>query len=601
MTSKQPEDQPASAPPPSVESPDAATAEAQSHTRRERDPLRVGVIRRLWLMPIAHCLIGVIAGLSLVLVWFCSHKWWRVNYDAETEPAVVASLRQYQIVIDDEQGRFVLQDNGREFRVADEPTPGQLGIGRLPGVRGALVDHATRLAHYNAVLRQRASAWRGLWVNSVRDKSLVFSLANVGIVAKDSANQPWLVTAVDRFAQLPREPVLALMRLFSEAVGARVRSLRERPQPTANTGSLIQPARAEFQRAVWQLLCWAAGLPRIASPPPASPSLAGLSLRAARAAVAATDRVQATIGNSITWKYEVQAPAQNQAVRAYFLRPFREDLERLAAMANASFERLGRLMRRLARCLPECEPEPAPRGTSGTAPDDAAQAAAEKVPHDRECCDVDRRLRTWRPRAFETTDLDPLEKVLEYVRDASNDLLLRDLYTVTLSETGFLWFFGAWKWLEIAWWAIFGVLVMGVFQIVSLGARGKGLDGARWEPRDALRVVGRIFYAPFVAIVFFWLAMATDLVEEKSLLASNTFGALAAAFVIGMAPNHLIRLLMKVLEVVTRGGENPDLQAEKKAPKQVHVAREPATASRSVPTVDSLRRRLTRIATAPLE
>ena len=101
--------------------------------------------------------------------------------------------------------------------------------------------------------------------------------------------------------------------------------------------------------------------------------------------------------------------------------------------------------------------------------------------------------------------------------------------------------------------------------------------------------------------MFFWLAIATDLVDEKSVLATNTFGVLAAAFLIGLAPNHLLRLLLSTLKVLVRGGENPERAKDKKAPPVREIRVSARTRDGQVPTVRDLGETIKQVTLGPLE
>jgi len=214
---------------------------------------------------------------------------------------------------------------------------------------------------------------------------------------------------------------------------------------------------------------------------------------------------------------------------------------------------------------------------------------------------LDERLKAWIVSA-ELKDVGPLESfasAMDILRRGFEADLHRQLYTVTLSEAGFLWFFGAWRWWELVWWTVFGVMTMGIFQIANHAMFGKAMDGTSFDPRDALRVLARLFYAPVLTVVFFWLALATDLVDPSTVFATNSFGALAVAFLLGLAPNHLMRLMLRTLEVVVRGGDK-DRTDQQKAPPARRIEALPES-TESVPTVSELKARLRSLVRAPLE
>jgi len=523
------------------------------HARHSRIP-PLQVKWRFLRSPWVHFWLGMFLAVAWVVVWSRVHDWSRASYDNDTEPAVLGALRQYQVVWDASQGRLLLQQSGREFRVADEPEPGSLGIGRLSAVRGVLVDSATRVEHYNQKLRERGESWRALWRPKNGDVALP-----LGLVGLPAMHGEELRLRKEDWDALSKDPVIALWQLHAQALRAQVRST------VTHETEAGKPSGWEQRVAL----------------APTDEARAAVRLVAA-VADDAIAKARKVAGPLVVSESSPQTSEQQLALRNFFLQWFRTDLEALRAEAVSSHDRLRRLIGRLAGCQ---------LLTMGNA--DAEQ--------DLNCRSLAARLKAWEAPEFKLSDSASIDEATELVRRSFNDVLQRCLYAVTLSETGFLWFFGAWKWWEIVWWTWFGVLAMAIFQISNHVVFGHGFEGRWFDSREGLRVIGRLFYAPLLAVVFFWLALATKLVDESSVLASNTFGSLAAAFLIGMIPNHLMRLLLKTAQAMLHVGQNPERPDHGAPPPRAVVPRTPMPPEGTVPTLSDLRLRLTGIATKPLE
>jgi hypothetical protein len=193
----------------------------------------------------------------------------------------------------------------------------------------------------------------------------------------------------------------------------------------------------------------------------------------------------------------------------------------------------------------------------------------------------------------------PLHVLASVLAGEANYVLQHELIEVLQAELGELWFFGRYKWCEIAFWTIFGVLIMALAELGFASARGRRMrDGSLWQPRETLRVVGRMAYAPFLTIGFLWLAIATPLLEGYEFLATSTFGVLAFAFLVGFVPNTLLDRLQRTLfallgrEDKVRGANASNLPKTSVVTRHVPVA--------EVPSIDELRAKLTEISMAPL-
>jgi hypothetical protein len=120
-----------------------------------------------------------------------------------------------------------------------------------------------------------------------------------------------------------------------------------------------------------------------------------------------------------------------------------------------------------------------------------------------------------------------------------------------------------------------------------------------FQPRESLRVFSRLLYAPLLSLAFFWLATATNLVSGPSFLSDQSFGILAVAFLLGMYPNMIYRLLTGILEKILQGGALPPAREKPLVPGKVRV---PAgRAGSEGPDFSKLRERIADMFTAPLQ
>lgn len=174
------------------------------------------------------------------------------------------------------------------------------------------------------------------------------------------------------------------------------------------------------------------------------------------------------------------------------------------------------------------------------------------------------------------------------------------LVSLLRAELGELWFFSRFKWCEVAYWTVFGVLIHALYNLGIATLRLRMETGERWEPRETLRVIGRMAYAPFLTVAFLWLAISTNLIEGTSFLATSTFGVLAFAFLVGFMPNHLLRLMVNVLQTILRGGKG-DSKDEKEPPQKEIVPGTRPVPPTEPPSIDKLKATLENIATAPLK
>ena len=101
-------------------------------------------------------------------------------------------------------------------------------------------------------------------------------------------------------------------------------------------------------------------------------------------------------------------------------------------------------------------------------------------------------------------------------------------------------------------------------------------------------------------MVFFWLALATDFVEEASLFATGSFGGLATAFVLGLVPHKVMAVLLQVVNVLLRVNTDAAQAADKTPPAVLVEAPAKKHPNDGIPRIADLRDKAVAIATASL-
>lgn len=512
-------------------------------------PLVVSRWRKWWLWAPAHLGVAMVVGLAFVGMWAQLHDWNRANYDSETEPSVVAALRQYQIVRDASTGLIELQVGGRKFSPEAAPEPGVLGLERLSSLRGVLIEAHARMQLHNQHLAASLATFRALW--ELRGSVLVLQLARVGIMVPPRAE---LRLDAELVRGMARGTLAEARVLLNAAAACRPWMPTEVP-PDATVGVRPSPATADVQLAA--IRRWVAD----------------------RAPQILTEaRKTAT---TPSWYVPVAVlPEQAGKLHDPFTVPLRGEIDALYRDAESTYQRLRLVTARLSDV----------RTLSGR---DTEMTSAEAAI-------LDRRLQSWVIGAAPADAAVTLDAGLGSVVSLMQANLQRSLYTVHQSEAGFLWFHGAWRWWEIVWWTIFGVLAGGIFNICSFSLFGKALDGRGFEPREGLCIGARLFYAPLLTVVFFWLALATDFVEEASLFATGSFGGLATAFVLGLVPHKVMAVLLQVVNVLLRVNTDAAQAADKTPPAVLVEAPAKKHPNDGIPRIADLRDKAVAIATASL-
>ncbi len=163
---------------------------------------------------------------------------------------------------------------------------------------------------------------------------------------------------------------------------------------------------------------------------------------------------------------------------------------------------------------------------------------------------------------------------LDMLLQSLSDRLAVQLESVAMAETGSFWLLGRYRWWEIIFWVLFGVLVNALIGL-SPAVKGPG-SGARWEPRETVLVFGKLFYAPILALAVFFLAGQFGLgAFEMEELGRSSPAILGVAFILGLFPNTTWRIIRDLCTRLFR----EDLQG---SPKSRPVSRRTVTVSSTV-------------------
>lgn len=188
---------------------------------------------------------------------------------------------------------------------------------------------------------------------------------------------------------------------------------------------------------------------------------------------------------------------------------------------------------------------------------------------------------------------------VEQLLNTKSENLNCELSEVVQGELGGLWLLGYYRWFEIIFWVWFGVMTNGliIHGYFLVGAN----RGSIYEPRESLRVLAKLFYAPLLALALFFLATFISAGQEAIALGSSSPVQLGFAFVLGLFPNQAYQLLK---DLATRWfSEKIRAGATRKAePKP--IAAKIATGDEvtgSKPNIERLKNNVVNIATACLE
>jgi hypothetical protein len=162
------------------------------------------------------------------------------------------------------------------------------------------------------------------------------------------------------------------------------------------------------------------------------------------------------------------------------------------------------------------------------------------------------------------------------------------------------WLIGFWKWFEIAIWTCFGVFAKSLYEY-GTHAIGRPAKNEVFEPRESWRILARLLYAPLLALVFFWLAVGTGLVNAPTFLVNYTLASLSVAFVIGLFPNTIYRLLTNIFSQLLKGGEAPDPSSDSAGALVKVSPKRPLGSAGALPDFASLANHIADLVVAPLK
>jgi len=162
------------------------------------------------------------------------------------------------------------------------------------------------------------------------------------------------------------------------------------------------------------------------------------------------------------------------------------------------------------------------------------------------------------------------------------------------------WLIGFWKWFEIAIWTCFGVLAKAIYEY-GTHAIGKHAKNEVFEPRETWRILSRLLYAPLLALVFFWVAVGTRLIDAPTFFVNYTLASLSIAFLIGIFPNTIYRLLTNVFNQLLKGGERPEPPTDRAGALVKVSGPKPSAPTGALPSFTALSNRISDLVVAPLE
>lgn len=174
----------------------------------------------------------------------------------------------------------------------------------------------------------------------------------------------------------------------------------------------------------------------------------------------------------------------------------------------------------------------------------------------------------------------------------------KDIVNVAADEISFFWTFGHMVWFEVILLTWLGVLTEGMTRLgVSYVGRH---DGSIWNPRESIRTILKLVYAPALSIVVIWTIFFTNLVEFESRVGEGrSVYFVPVAFILGLFPNLGYSLLKKLAEAIF--GETSIAKKSKR--KSTVLVKETGTLpvdSSKAPNFDETKEKAKRHALAPL-
>ena len=198
-----------------------------------------------------------------------------------------------------------------------------------------------------------------------------------------------------------------------------------------------------------------------------------------------------------------------------------------------------------------------------------------------------------------------------------------ELERLVLSNPGFFWTMGKFRWFDVLLLAALGVLVRRLLDLSLTYARlrrgriwGSNDAPILWNPREAVMTVMYIVFTPLLALAVVWVLTATDLLGEDAISLGDTVPhvVIVVAFLLGLFPNVAYDVLSRVVEAVFgaaghTGEDRPPEGLDVERPRQPSTADGPEAGrvpgpveanTGEPPSFDSLRIRIRQLLTGPL-
>lgn len=131
---------------------------------------------------------------------------------------------------------------------------------------------------------------------------------------------------------------------------------------------------------------------------------------------------------------------------------------------------------------------------------------------------------------------------LRHVLNNQSARLHADLTKVAEGEAGSFWLMGPYRWWEIIFWVWFGVITVSLIQLAPF-IRGSKTEN-RWEARETWVVFAKLFYAPVLALVIFFVLGHLGIGQtELSEFGRGSLVTLGVAFILGAFPHTSWRII----------------------------------------------------------
>ena len=124
------------------------------------------------------------------------------------------------------------------------------------------------------------------------------------------------------------------------------------------------------------------------------------------------------------------------------------------------------------------------------------------------------------------------------------------LLGIAQKELGGFWLFGSWKYLEIVFFTMFGVMVEGLVRFGAHLVRRTDPPNLVWDPNETWRTGLKLLYAPITSVVAIWTLVTTDLMTVDVAGFLGASAVVSVAFVFGLFPNLPASLFKRLAEAI---------------------------------------------------